>query len=253
MTTTESWRQLKSIALNDEHDRPPQLWPDGASDEYIDARGALLEVEFALRNQVHEVARLRRTLPQGVVMGEYALTEGPRDLDRDEPTQSVSLRGLFGDHDALVVYHLMFHPDDDQACPMCSLWVDGLHGISHHITRRAAFAVIGKAPIDKLRRWARHRGWQGLRVVSSYGTPFNTDLHVETSSGGQWPGISVYARDGDDVRHVLTQSARYPDGTAGGIDLVSPVWNAFDLLPDGRGEWLPDNDYPGERRGEANA
>ena len=53
-------------------------------------------------------------------------------------------------------------------------------------------------------------------------------------------------RDGDEVRHVLTQFADYPDGTAGAIDLLSPVWNTFDLLPAGRGEWLPDNDYPGD-------
>ncbi len=186
-------------------------------------------------------------------MADYSFTEGPLDLERDEPVQPVTLRGLFGDHDALVVYHLMFHPDDDQACPMCSLWVDGLHGVSHHIGRRAALAVVGKAPLAKLRDWARHRGWQGLRVVSSHDTPFNGDLHMETVRGGQWPAVSVFARDGDAVRHVLTQFADYPDGTAGAIDLLSPVWNTFDLLPAGRGEWLPDNDYPGPARGETSA
>jgi hypothetical protein len=29
--------------------------------------------------------------------------------------------------------------------------------------------------------------------------------------------------------------------------------NFFDLLPAGRGEWLPDNDYPGDARGESSA
>ena len=81
-------------------------------------------------------------------------------------------------------------------------------------------------------------------------TSFNADLNVETARGGQWPAVSVFARDGDEVRHVLTQFADYPDGTAGAIDLLSPVWNTFDLLPAGRGEWLPDNDYPGDARGE---
>jgi hypothetical protein len=33
------------------------------------------------------------------------------------------------------------------------------------------------------------------------------------------------------------------------MDLISPVWNVFDLLPSGRGEWLPDNSYPGRARG----
>jgi predicted dithiol-disulfide oxidoreductase (DUF899 family) len=249
--TTESWMTLKSIALHAEGDPLPQLWPDGARTEYVAARRTLAEAEAALRDQVATVARMRRSLPPGAVLDDYALAEGPLELDRDEPARPVSLVELFGNHDALVVYHLMFHPEDDQACPMCSLWVDGLHGVSHHIGRRAALAVVGKAPVEKLRAWARHRGWDGLRIVSSFDTTFNTDLHVEGPHGGQWPAVSVFSLDGTRVRHVLTQSAEYPDGSAGGIDLLSPVWHAFDLLPDGRGEWLPDNTYPGRARGEA--
>jgi predicted dithiol-disulfide oxidoreductase (DUF899 family) len=249
MSTTE-WMQLKSITLHDEGEAP-QLWPDGASDEYVAARQELLDAEIALCDQLHAVARMRRDLPRGVDLPPYTLAEGPRDLDADGPPRPVTLRELFGDHESLVVYHLMFHPEDDQACAMCSLWVDGLHGVSHHINRRTAFAVVGKAPVDKLRRWARHRGWHGLRIVSSYGTSFNADLRVEVPAGGQWPGVSVFARDGDRVRHVVTQSADYPDraGPGGGIDLLSPVWNVFDLLPEGRGDWLPDNTYPGPTRG----
>jgi predicted dithiol-disulfide oxidoreductase (DUF899 family) len=29
-----------------------------------------------------------------------------------------------------------------------------------------------------------------------------------------------------------------------GMDLMSPVWNLFDLLPSGRGEQEPNNTYP---------
>jgi hypothetical protein len=47
------------------------------------------------------------------------------------------------------------------------------------------------------------------------------------------------------------QSADHPDraGPGGGIDLLSPVWNVFDLLPEGSDDWLPDNPYPGSTRG----
>jgi predicted dithiol-disulfide oxidoreductase (DUF899 family) len=247
--TQPDWMQLKSIALHDETEAAPQLWPDAASAEYVKARLDLHAAEQALRDQVEEVARMRRALPEGPVMPDYALTEGPRALDADEPAHQVRLIDLLGDHDALVVYHLMFHPDDDQACPSCSMWVDGLHGVSHHIDRNAALAVIGKAPLDKLRRWGRHRGWTGLRLVSSHGTTFNADVHAEAAGGGQWPAVSVFARAGDQVRHVLTQTADFPDRTGRGIDLLSPVWNVLDLLPAGRGEWLPDNTYPGTDRG----
>lgn len=247
--TEPDWTQLKSIALHDGTEAP-QLWPDGASHEYVDARRRLRTAEQVLRDQVEEVARMRRALPDGVAMPDYTLTEGSADLHADGTTRPVRLVDLFGDHDVLIVYHLMFHPDDNEACPMCSLWVDGLHGVSHHIARRAAFAVVGKAPIDKLRSWARRRGWHGLRIVSSHGSSFNADLHVETARGGQWPAVSVFSRAGDRVRHVITETADFSDGIGRGIDLLSPVWNVLDLTPAGRGDWLPDNTYPGATRGE---
>jgi len=251
--TDPAWLQLKSIALHDEGDQPSAPWPDGASPEYIEARRALEQAEAELRDHIKAVAARRRELPPGAVVGDHTLTEGPRDLAADGPGRPVTLVELFGDHDALVVYHLMFHPDDDQACPMCSMWVDALHGVSHHIARRAAFAVVAKAPIAKLRRWGRERGWQGLRLVSSYGTSFNADLHMEGPAGGQWPAVSVFQREpgqGGQVRHVLSQTASSTVIAAGGgIDLLNPVWHVWDLLPAGRGEWLPDNDYPGATRG----
>lgn len=243
--TDEWWTRLKSITLNSGTEAP-QLWPDGASEDYAGARLALLEAEQALRDQRASVSRLRRLLPPGAVLPAYELTEASGPDGEERP---VTLQELFGDHDTFVVYHFMFHPDDDEACPMCSLWIDGLHGVSHHLTRRAAFVVIGKAPIAKLRGWARRRGWDGLRIVSSYGTSFNPDLNVEGPKGGQWPAVSVFVRDGDSVRHFFTECARYPDGAEGGMDQVSPVWNVFDLLPEGRGDWLPDNIYPGRGRG----
>jgi predicted dithiol-disulfide oxidoreductase (DUF899 family) len=250
-TETEWWTQLKSITLHVEGDKPP-MWPAGASEQYRAARRELAEAEIALRDQVETVAAQRRALPPGPVLPEYLLTEGPLDLSAEGPWTTVSLAELFGDHDALVVYHLMFHPDDDAACAMCSTWVDGLHGVAHHLTRRAGLAVIAKAPIEKLRSWGRRRGWQGLRLVSGYDSPLITDLGIEGSRGGQFPAVSVFTRtvvDGaEQVRHTYTQSADYPDGTGRGIDLINPVWQTLDLLPSGRGDWLPDNTYPGSSR-----
>ena len=135
---------------------------------------------------------------------------------------------------------------------MCSMWVDGLHGVAHHLTRRAGLAIIAKAPIDKLRGWGRRRGWQGLRLVSGYDSPMITDLGIEGSRGGQFPAVSVFTRSAVDgaeqVRHAYTQSADYPDGSGRGIDLINPVWQTLDLLPRGRGDWVPDNTYPGSGR-----
>jgi predicted dithiol-disulfide oxidoreductase (DUF899 family) len=69
------------------------------------------------------------------------------------------------------------------------------------------------------------------------------------SRGGLFPAVSVFTRAGDEMRHAYTQSADFPDGRERGIDALSPVWNILDLLPSGRGEWLPDNTYPGAARG----
>jgi predicted dithiol-disulfide oxidoreductase (DUF899 family) len=243
MTGTEWWTELKSITLHVEADRPP-MWPAAASEEYRAARQALVEAEMALRDQVEAVAARRRALPAGPVLPGYQLTEGPMDLAADGPMSAVTLADLFGGHDELVVYHLMFHPEDDAACAMCSMWVDGLHGVAQHIGRRAGLAVIARAPIDKLRGWGRRRGWQGLRLVSGFDSTLIPDLGVEGSRGGQFPAVSVFTRDGDEVRHAYTQSADYPDSTGRGIDLINPAWQTLDLLPSGRGEWLPDNTYP---------
>lgn len=234
------WEQLKSVTLHEESEPVPHLWPDGASDEYVWARLDLLEAEMELRDHVERVARLRRGLPEGAAISNYRLTEGPLNLEETDSGRVATLLDLFGEHDTLVIYHLMFHQDDDQACAMCSLWVDAFPGIVRHVQARTAFAVVAKAPIEKLRGWGRARNWHGLRLVSSYGSTFSRDLNFETESGGQWPSFAVFSREGDAIYHRLTQCADLPDGERGN-DLLSPVWNLFDLLPQGRGDWLPDN------------
>jgi predicted dithiol-disulfide oxidoreductase (DUF899 family) len=147
------------------------------------------------------------------------------------------------------VYHLMLAPGDDEACPMCSMWVDGFHGVAHHLAQRTAFAVVAKAPLDDLRAWGRRRGWDGLRLLSSHRSTFNRDLHAEDDDG-QRPGISVFTRDGDTVRHSYTMHADYSaEEPERGIDLYSPVWQVLDLLPQGRGTWYAANEYAGRGRG----
>jgi predicted dithiol-disulfide oxidoreductase (DUF899 family) len=226
----------------------PPFWPEGASAEYQAARVELAKAERTLRDQVEAVAAARRAMPPGPVLAEYELTEdGP-----DGPVRT-PLRDLFGDHDTLFTYHLMFAPDDDEACPMCSLWVDGFRGVTAHLARHTAFVVIGKAPLDKLRAWARLRKWDGLRILSSYGTTFNADMNAEHPDGAQRPMVSVLRKEGDTVRHFYSLPANHFDGSERAIDLLSPVWNVLDLLPGGRGDWYAGNDYAIADRGTRTA
>jgi predicted dithiol-disulfide oxidoreductase (DUF899 family) len=228
--------------------RMEPMWPEGASEEYVGARVDLAKAERALRDQIEEVAAARRRMPQGLLLDEYAFAEGPADLGLSEPVRTTTLRELFGEYPTLVVYHLMFHPDDDEACPMCSMWVDGFQGVAHHLAQHTAFAVVGKAPLPKLRAWALRRGWDGLRVLSSHDTTFNADLNVERANGDQRPMISVFTADGDRVRHFYTLPANFLDDAQRGIDQLSPVWNVLDLLPTGRGDWYAENHYAGRLR-----
>jgi predicted dithiol-disulfide oxidoreductase (DUF899 family) len=53
-------------------------WPKNADQNYRAARQALLEAEIALRDQREQVARLRRSLPTGAAVEDYAFEEGRR-------------------------------------------------------------------------------------------------------------------------------------------------------------------------------
>jgi predicted dithiol-disulfide oxidoreductase (DUF899 family) len=243
-TPAEWWTGLKSITLHVEGESP-RLWPESASEEYRRARMELVRAEAALRDQVEAVAAQRRALPPGGPLPAYTFAEGPADLAADGPERPVTLAELFAGHDELVVYHLMLHPEDTAACAACSMFVDGIDGVERHIAQRAGIAVMAPAPLPVLRAWARTRGWTRARLVSCAGTTFLDDLGIAGSRGALFPSFSVHVKDAEGrVRHASTQPADFPDGSMRGMDLMSPVWNVFDLLPSGRGEREPDNTYP---------
>jgi predicted dithiol-disulfide oxidoreductase (DUF899 family) len=244
VTSAPWWTELKSITLHVEGESP-RLWPESASEEYRRARLDLVAAEAELRDRIEAVAAQRRALPPGGELPDHTFVEGPDDLSADGPERAVRLSELFAGHDELVLYHLMLHPEDTKACAACSMFVDGLDGVERHLTRRAGFAVMAPAPLPVLRAWARTRGWRRVRLVSCGGTSFLDDLGVAGSRGALFPAFSVHTRDAEGrIRHVTTQSADFPDGTMRGMDLMSPVWNVFDLLPSGRGDDDPDNTYP---------
>ena len=202
---------------------------------YETRRSELLEAEAALRDQRERVAELRRALPEGPLVDDYTLRAVPGGED-------VQLSSLFGDHDSLVVYHFMFGADWDAGCPMCSMWLDGLDGVAHHIGESAGFAVIAKASPSTLAAWAERRGWRRLRLYSSGETSFGHDLGVENEAGEPDAAVSVFRRRPDGTIE-LTYTGKADWGELGwrGIDLLSPVWQVLDLLPGGRGDWMPHN------------
>ena len=218
------------------------------SAEYRKLCDELLEAEVALKDQRERVAELRRRLAPGAKLEtDYVFREGPADLARDAESDffETRLSQLFPDSGGpLVVQHMMFAPQDERGCPMCSMWVDGFEGVAHHIGARVGFAVVARAPIAKLRAWGRRRQWRRLRLLSSHENDFNQDFGVELAVDRQLPGLSVFTRDADGaIRHFYTSEGSLLEGHHRAMDLLNPVWNLLDLLPDGRGDWMPRHFY----------
>ncbi|MBB2914136.1 putative dithiol-disulfide oxidoreductase (DUF899 family) [Streptosporangium becharense] len=219
----------------------------GETAEYLAAREELRLAEIDLMRHRERIAAQRRALPQGPPVDDYVFIEGPADLGAgDAPAREVSLSGLFTAPDRpLVVYHLMYGKLQTDPCPMCTLWIDGFNGIAHHIAQNADFAVAAAAGLSALRRHARDRGWDRLRLLSCGDSTFKYDLGSEDEDGEQDSTISVFTRDGDGaVRHFYSAHPRMADDVdQRGIDLLAPVWHLLDLTPHGRGDWFPSLRY----------
>jgi predicted dithiol-disulfide oxidoreductase (DUF899 family) len=207
------------------------------SEAYRAKRVELHEAELELRAQRIRVAALRRALPLDTPVEDYVFVEGPADPAVDEPVRRVTLPELFAGPDRpLVLYHFMYGGAQTTPCPSCSMWIDGFDAVARHVAQRA--------PVRKLREWARTRGWTSLRLLSAEGSTFKSDLGSQTADGKQLPLVSVFAKTPDgSVRHFYSGGAMLGDGAVGGLDQLTPVWNLFDLTPAGRGDWYPALEY----------
>jgi predicted dithiol-disulfide oxidoreductase (DUF899 family) len=236
----------------------------GESADYRAARDLLLRQEIELRRATEEVAAARRALPPGGVVPEDYVFQ---DADaHGEPTE-VRLSQLFSPgHDSLVIYHYMFprDPDDDRPgpasgtsaslslgdgpCPSCTALLDQLDGAVDHVSPHVDFAVVAKAPLPRLLTFATERGWRRLRLLSCAGTTFSADYHAETPDGRPSPMLNVFRRDGEEIRHFWGSELYYEPTEPGQdprhVGTIEPVWNIFDLTPQGRGpDWDEQLDY----------
>lgn len=212
----------------------------GANDDYRAARARLLEAERELRDQVERVAALRRALPAGPSVPDYEFFDG---------SVRVKLSQLCApDKPYLVMYHFMYWQDDQEFCPMCSMWVDGWDGIAHHVAQRANIVASSLAPVDVVQRWKAHRDWRRIRVLADADASFARDTGAADDGGNPVSTVLVFEKTSDGIRHVYTAHPEFPDDTHRGIDQLCPTWHIFDLLPSGRGDWNAENDYVTETR-----
>jgi predicted dithiol-disulfide oxidoreductase (DUF899 family) len=230
----------------------------GESAEYRAARNRLLKQETELRRAMEAVAAARRRLPPGgEVPQDYVFqAQGP-----DGGPAAVRLSELFAPgRDSLVIYSMMFprDPRDDRPgpasgqtallplaqgpCPSCTAFLDQLDGAAEHASQHINLAVAGKAPIERILTFGAERGWRRLRLLSSAGTTYNRDYLAETPDGEQQPMLNVFHRDGDTIRHFwgseLFFAPTEPGQETRHVGTLEPVWNLFDLTPEGRGaDW----------------
>jgi len=220
----------------------------GESAQYREARNRLLDQEAELRRVTEAVAVARRSLPPGgVVPQDYAFQGGGGDgLPID-----VKLSELFAaGKDSLVIYNMMFPRalDEDLPCPSCTQFLDSFDGAAEHAAQRINLAVVAKTALPRLLAHAKQRGWRRLRLLSSATNTYNLDYHGETADGAQMPMMNVFRRDGETIRHFWGSELLYAPSEPGQDprhgDTLEPLWNLFDLMPEGRGtDWYPELSY----------
>ena len=239
--------------------RPDIRFP-GESADYRRQRDRLLESEIELRRAIERVAAQRRALPPGgLVPDDYRFEEAAGGVGE------VRFSELFAPgKDTLVIYSFMFPrwsgdtrpgpasgetarlPLAETPCPSCTSILDSLDGAAPHLARAINLAVVAKSDPDRVRTFARERGWQHLRLLSSRHNTYNRDYHAETADGEQAPILNVFARTGPEIRHMWATELMFAPRENGEdprhVDSIWPLWNVLDMTAQGRGT---DPDLPG--------
>ncbi|MDP9225176.1 MAG: DUF899 family protein [Actinomycetota bacterium] len=226
----------------------------GESAVYRAARDQLLGQEIELRRAMEAVAAARRRLPLGGAVPEDYVFQGrgaggtPTDVRLSELVAPGK--------DSLVIYSFMFprDPGDERPgpeagqtallpltqgpCPSCVALLDQLDGAVEHASQRINLAVVAKAPLPRLLAFAEERGWRRLRLLSSAANAYNRDYLGETAEGHQRPMLNVFHRDNETIRHFWGSELFYAPTEPGQdprhVGTLEPVWNLFDLTPEGR-------------------
>jgi predicted dithiol-disulfide oxidoreductase (DUF899 family) len=236
----------------------------GESSEYRAARDRLLQQEIEVRRAMEALAAARRELPPG---GPVKLDYVFQGAGPDGAPTDIRLSELFEPgKDSLVIYSFMFprDPGDDTPgppggetarlplaegpCPSCTALLDQLDGAAEHASQNLNFAVVAKAPLPRVLTFARERGWRRLRLLSSAENSYNADYFAETPNGVQRPMLTVFHRDGEEIRHFWSSELLYApmdaDQEPRHVGTLEPLWNLFDLIPEGRpADWVEQFSY----------
>jgi predicted dithiol-disulfide oxidoreductase (DUF899 family) len=212
----------------------------GTRDEWLAARVELLEREKELTRQSDELARQRQELPWVQVDEDYRF-----QTEAGERT----LAELFDGCSQLLVFHLMYGPEDELPCIGCSYHGDSFdRAVAHLPDHDVRFVAVSRGPLDKLLAYKRRIGWS-FPWVSAEGNDFSLDFSVFTDQGRrdgtgfnfgtaknagidlrsvELHGLSAFALQDGIVHHTYSTYDR-------GTDVLNVDWQLLDRAPRGRG------------------
>ena len=190
----------------------------GTQEEWAAAVKELHEREQELGKLDEELAKQRQELPWVPVEKEYL-------FDTEEGKKT--LPELFDGRSQLLIYHLMFGPTYEAACPGCTGLADSFDGALVHLNKRdVTLMAIWRAPIEKLQAYKRRMGWK-FPYVSSFGSDFNFDFDFAATEEQMATGeLAKMVEEADDWLKEWADNV--------GTDLAhgmaeSPGWNVFKL------------------------
>ena len=205
-------------------------------EEWLEARRELLAKEKELTRARDALSTERRELPMVEITKDYVF-HGPEG--------ELRLIDMFEGRHQLVLGHFMFDPDWEEGCASCSAGVDEVSdGLLEHLhTRDTSLAYVSRAPLEKLERWKRKKGWE-INWYSSDGSDFNYDFGVTLDESvkpaeynfrpagdleGEMPGTSCFLRVDERVFHTYSTFAR-------GAEMLGGSYYWLDLTALGRQE-----------------
>jgi predicted dithiol-disulfide oxidoreductase (DUF899 family) len=213
--------------------------PIGTREQWLAARRELLEREKELTRRSDELARERRQLP-------WVRVDDPYSFATSNGVKT--LAGLFDGRSQLLVYHLMFGPEDTVPCIGCSYAADNFDGAVFHLKHHdVTLVAVSRAPLEKLEAYRQRSGWS-FTWVSAGGTDFSLDFSLFTEEErrtGTGFNFGTPRVAGVDLRHVELHGLSafaLEDGIVyhtyscydRGTDVLNGTWQLLDRTPKGR-------------------
>ena len=179
----------------------------------------IIELEQQIAELTAELHELQKNEP-GTEVSDYTFaTSGG----------SVTLSGLFGTHDKLLVIHNM-----GQGCRYCTLWADGFNGLLPHLESAMSVVLVSPDAPELQRRFAQSRGWR-FQLASVENSDYAAEQTVYEGEANA-PGAVVYERHNGDI--LRKNACIFGPG-----DLYCSMWNLLALAGQSEENWVPQFRY----------